>query len=342
MRAELVDRQRGVGGGRGGGVIEGRDIGTVVFPDARLKLYVTASPTRRAERRVGEIGGDLDDVESAIVDRDRVTDPVDSPLREVDGAVAVDTSDLTIDEVVDRIVEMLTRSHGGVTSSPARASTSRMAYLVARSIYGFCRLYRRRSIDGRENVPPTGAFVLAPVHRSYVDTPFACCVTRRRLRYMGKDTLWEQPAVRRGSCPRSAGSPSPAGRPTGRRCGAASPCSAWARCLVLYPEGERKDGPTVQPLFDGPAYVALKAGVPIVPVGIGGSDRVMPKGARFVFPHKVHVVIGPPIPAPIGAGARPAGRAQGALTDRLHAEFQRLYDEAQRRAGAQVVGVGSK
>ena len=49
--------------------------------------------------------------------------------------------------------------------------------------------------------------------------------------------------------------------------------------LVLFPEGERKSGPTVQPLFDGAVYVALRAGVPIVPVGIGGSERVMPKGA---------------------------------------------------------------
>ena len=74
--------------------------------------------------------------------------------------------------------------------------------------------------------------------------------------------------------------------------------------LVLFPEGERKDGPIVQPLFDGAAYIAVKAGVPIVPVGIGGSERVMPKGARFIYPRKVHVVIGPPIPAPIDAGER--------------------------------------
>ena len=58
---------------------------------------------------------------------------------------------------------------------------------------------------------------------------------------------------------------------------------------MLFPEGERKAGPIVQPLFDGAVYVAVKAGVPIVPVGIGGSERVMPKGAKFVYPRKVHV-----------------------------------------------------
>ena len=56
---------------RGGGVIEGRDIGTVVFPDATLKLFVTASPRERAERRVRELGGDVDEVAASIAERDR-------------------------------------------------------------------------------------------------------------------------------------------------------------------------------------------------------------------------------------------------------------------------------
>ena len=108
VRSELVERQRAWVRSRGGGVVEGRDIASVVFPDARLKLYVTASPRVRAERRVGEIGGDLHEVESAIVERDRLDSTrADSPLREVDGAIVVDTSDMSVDEVVDRIMEML-------------------------------------------------------------------------------------------------------------------------------------------------------------------------------------------------------------------------------------------
>jgi CMP/dCMP kinase len=108
VRSELVERQRAWVRTRGGGVVEGRDIASVVFPDAQLKLFVTASPRVRAQRRVGEIGGDLDDVESAIVERDRLDSTrADSPLREADGAIVVDTSDMSIDEVVDRIVGML-------------------------------------------------------------------------------------------------------------------------------------------------------------------------------------------------------------------------------------------
>ena len=89
-------------------MIEGRDIGSVVFPDARLKLYVTASPRIRAERRVGEIGGDVAEVEAAIIERDRKdSSRADSPLTEADGAVVVDTSGLGVDEVVELILGMV-------------------------------------------------------------------------------------------------------------------------------------------------------------------------------------------------------------------------------------------
>ena len=108
VRAELVRRQREWVAEHGGGVVEGRDIGSVVFPDATLKLYITASPHVRAERRVAEIGGDVDEVARSIVDRDRKDSTrADSPLVEASGAVVVDTSDLTIDAVVDQVLEMM-------------------------------------------------------------------------------------------------------------------------------------------------------------------------------------------------------------------------------------------
>ena len=108
VRALLRTRQRAWAYDRGGGVIEGRDIGSVVFPDAALKLYITASPRVRAERRVADIGGDVDEVEQSIVERDRKdSSRADSPLVEAVGATIVDTSDLPVDAVVASILEML-------------------------------------------------------------------------------------------------------------------------------------------------------------------------------------------------------------------------------------------
>ncbi|MBQ90542.1 MAG: cytidylate kinase [Acidimicrobiaceae bacterium] len=109
VRKELVERQRAWVAERGGGVVEGRDIGSVVFPDARLKVYLTASPEVRARRRAGEIGdADVEWVAADIRRRDDAdSGRVASPLVAADGSVTIDTSDLGIDEVVAVIVGLL-------------------------------------------------------------------------------------------------------------------------------------------------------------------------------------------------------------------------------------------
>ncbi len=108
VRREMVRRQREWVAEHGGGVVEGRDIGSVVFPEAALKLFITATPRVRAERRVADIGGDVDDVEASIIARDRKdSSRTDSPLTEAPGAVLVDTTGLTVEQVVDNVLELL-------------------------------------------------------------------------------------------------------------------------------------------------------------------------------------------------------------------------------------------
>jgi cytidylate kinase len=108
VRSELRERQRHWAHEHGGGVIEGRDIGSVVFPDAELKLYLTASPRVRAERRVAEAGGDVDEIEQAIAARDHYDSTrADSPLTEAAGSTFVDTTGRTIPEVLDHILDLL-------------------------------------------------------------------------------------------------------------------------------------------------------------------------------------------------------------------------------------------
>jgi CMP/dCMP kinase len=109
VRAELRYRQRQWAEKHGGGVIEGRDIGSVVFPEAELKLYLTASPEVRAERRHKEAAElDYEQTKALIADRDALdSSRADSPLREADGAVLLDTTDLSVEEIVDQIVATL-------------------------------------------------------------------------------------------------------------------------------------------------------------------------------------------------------------------------------------------
>jgi CMP/dCMP kinase len=114
VRTELARRQREWAEANGGGVVEGRDIGSVVFPDATLKLYITASPETRAARRSAETGEDEHEVLAAIRERDhRDKSREAAPLLLADGATRVDTSGLTIDEVVDHILALLAEAEGG-------------------------------------------------------------------------------------------------------------------------------------------------------------------------------------------------------------------------------------
>jgi 1-acyl-sn-glycerol-3-phosphate acyltransferase len=208
----------------------------------------------------------------------------------------------------------------------------KIAYFTVRNtVTIFCRTWCRMKVEGREHVPKTGIFILAPTHRSILDTPISSGSNTRRMRFMGADKWWSNKWFGKllsllGGFPVTRGS---ADREALRRC---IELLEGGEPLVMFPEGERKSGPIVHPLFDGPAYIAAKTGAPIIPVGIGGSERAMPKGAKFIYPKKLHVIIGPAIPAPTGENQKLQRDAVRATTQQLHTELQRLFDIAEARA----------
>jgi len=108
VRTELCQRQREWAAKHGGGVIEGRDIGSVVFPDAALKIYLTANDTERAARRSKEVlDMNYDDVAADIARRDHVdSNRAAAPLTVPEGAVVLDTTGRPVDEVVDRVLAL--------------------------------------------------------------------------------------------------------------------------------------------------------------------------------------------------------------------------------------------
>jgi cytidylate kinase len=109
VRDELRRRQREWATAHGGGVIEGRDIGTVVFPDAELKVYLTADPDARAQRRAKEVTElDYETVAADLARRDALDEGRDhSPLAAADDAVHLDTTDRTVDQVIDELMKRL-------------------------------------------------------------------------------------------------------------------------------------------------------------------------------------------------------------------------------------------
>lgn len=194
-------------------------------------------------------------------------------------------------------------------------------------VVAFCRFWWKLEVVGEENLPADGAFVLAPVHRSNADTFVVSALTRRRLRYMGKHTLWKHKlpgkfltamggfGVRRGSADREAL----------RQC---ATVLEGGEPLVIFPEGTRQSGNQVGELQEGAAYLAARAGVPIVPVGIAGTEDAIRKGSKGLHRARVTVVAGTPIrPAPHeGRVPRSAIRS---LSDEVHRDLQALLDQAQ-------------
>ncbi len=108
VRAALLEFQRRFARRMGGAVLDGRDIGTVICPEAEVKLYVTASPQVRAHRRWLEVGGDEAEVLAQVKERDaRDMGRADAPLRPATDAVQIDTSALSIDAAVARAVALV-------------------------------------------------------------------------------------------------------------------------------------------------------------------------------------------------------------------------------------------
>jgi cytidylate kinase len=109
VRKELRRRQVEWAQAHGGGVIEGRDIGSVVFPDADLKLYLTASPEVRASRRHREVTDlQYEDVAAAIAERDALDEGrATNPLMQADDAVVIDTTDRPVEDILDEIEALL-------------------------------------------------------------------------------------------------------------------------------------------------------------------------------------------------------------------------------------------
>jgi 1-acyl-sn-glycerol-3-phosphate acyltransferase len=204
------------------------------------------------------------------------------------------------------------------------------------------RVVFRVRVTGLEHVPPTGVYILAPSHRSAIDPAFAAFATRRRIRFMAKREIFTTRLGRRAFT--ALGAIEVDRGATDRGALRASKAALDAgEPLGIFPEGTRRDDPEVEDLFDGCSYLALKLGVAIVPVGIGGSDAIMAKGRRIPRLPRIAVVIGAPIEPPPSSGVTTRSEIAG-LTATLRARLQECFDEATRRsagAGTEVPGAGS-
>ena len=207
----------------------------------------------------------------------------------------------------------------------------RGVYRVLRAVLeAWCRTFWRMEVRGRERLPVTGPFVLAPVHRSNIDFAIAGASVPRVMRFMAKNSLWKVSWA--GTFLKAMGAfpvdRDHADRSALRHCEQAL---AAGDPVVMFPEGRRRSGDVVEEVQDGPAWVACRNRVPVVPVGFAGTDRAMPIGSRFLHPAKVTVLIGEPIHPDVPLTGRVPRRVITEFSEQIRKEVQTLYDEV--RAG---------
>ncbi len=196
------------------------------------------------------------------------------------------------------------------------------------------RVLFRLEVIGAENVPKTGGFVLAPgAHRSILDTPLAAASTPRILRYMGAEKYFATPGLGRFLLA-VGGFPVERAIADREALRLSELILASGDPLVVFPESTRFQGPVVAPIKEGAAFLACRAGVPIVPIGIGGAERALPIGGRVIRPRKCVIVVGEPIVPPQRIdGARVKRSTVKAISKQLHDTLQDLFDDAQIRVG---------
>jgi 1-acyl-sn-glycerol-3-phosphate acyltransferase len=184
-------------------------------------------------------------------------------------------------------------------------------------------------VEGAENIPLEGPVIIAPIHRSNVDFAFSLFISPRKVFFMAKEGVFHPKLfgallIRLGAFPVNRAS-------TDRESMRLSEeVLRRGQALVVFPEGTRKSGTTVEPLHDGAVFLAARTKAKIVPVGIAGSEKAMPVGAKFPRFTKIHVVVGHPIDPPSGEG-RVSRSAISAKSEELRKELEAVYEESRQR-----------
>jgi len=173
-----------------------------------------------------------------------------------------------------------------------------------------------------------GPTILAPVHRSHLDSPLLASLSERRIRALGKESLFEPPVVR-WVCAALGAIPVRRGEADRDALKAAKALLDRGESMIVFPEGGRRSQGAGAEAFGAAAWLAPEAGGRVIRVGIAGTAEGMGEGSRFPKRAKVGSAIGEPMDPPSGENGKRVGRQQlRDFTAELSARLQVLQDEA--------------
>ncbi len=275
-------------------VFEGRDMGTVVFPDADLKIFLTANPEVRAERRYQELIHKFPDIhlsKEEILKEIQERDQTDStraisPLKQAKDAILIDTSNLTVQQVINAIIRLKPKRR-----FPKMKFSYKVVYWLAKFFFKKCFSLK---VYGIEHFRP-GSAVIASNHTSFYDPPVLSISCPEEVHFLAKESLFTVPLF--GRLIRMLNS-----HPVTR---GASDVAVFRKILellaqgkkvILFPEGARSNDGELLPFERGLAFLVQKAKCPVIPAYIQGTFAAWPRHRKFpkLF-GKMSVAFGSPI-----------------------------------------------
>ncbi|MEN9653893.1 MAG: Cytidylate kinase [Chlamydiota bacterium] len=295
VRLALVKIQRAFGQ-ECDAVFEGRDMGTVVFPEAELKIFLTASPEVRAKRRLQEMAakqpgaaGSFETVLAEIKERDE-TDMTraHSPLKRAPGAIEIDTTHMSLNEVIDAIV---TR----VPKHPSKFRAMQFSYWLVRSLALILfKCFYRLEVIGVQNLRK-GRGIIAANHVSFYDPPLLSTACPEEVHFLARDSLFKVPClgglIRRLNAHPVAGDASDT-----QTLRLVIRLLEQGEKVIIFPEGQRSPDGSMRPFERGLAFLAFKTNAPVYPVFLSGVHEVWPPSRKFPrLWGKVRCVFGSPI-----------------------------------------------
>lgn len=312
VRKALSEHQRAIGL-RGGVVMAGRDIGTVVLPEADLKIYLDATPEERARRRQAELGERgaapaFEKILASIRERDQIDSNRDvAPLRPADDAVQLKSDGMDRQRVFDKalaLVKDLQTQEGnkepGIDTRKPYAPSFKTRFF--RSLFApiFRVLFRvlcRIEFTGTQHVPARGAYIIAYNHISNYEPPLLLAFWPHFPEAVAGDDVFERGGI--SFFVRGYGAlPVKRGEYDRRIIDLMLWVLASNRPLLIAPEGGRSHQPGLREARAGVAYLMDRARVPVVPVGIvGTSDEMLKLALRGKRP-KLQIRIGAPFDLP--------------------------------------------
>lgn len=320
VREALTHQQRRIGR-KGRVVMVGRDIGTVVMPDADLKIYLDATVEERANRRYKELlergeSADYGEVLAAMRRRDKIDSEREAaPLRPAEDAIIIDTTEMRVEEVLGRAMDLV-ESKVQDSDGEWRTKFRRFACSLFRLLFG---LLTRLEVEGLENVPSHGPLIVVFNHLGHLDAALLIAVLPWPVEGIALADLYRVPVT--GQLLRLYGAipvhRDEFDRQVIRR---ALRALGEGKVLVLAPEARMSVTGALERARPGAAYFALRSGAPILPVAITGPERAYAKWKRLRRP-RLTVTIGRPFVLPSYGGGSPT----------RHEKLAEATDEIMRR-----------